>query len=401
MRIRNVNAEKIFICPISIKMSRSMMKRWGLFLLAVLLVSVVLTFMYGYYTIWNVSASDEFFFGVAFGHETVEEAKLLIDKVKNYTNFFVIASWAVSLNETALNEICDYAVQADLKFIVYFDLVSRITYPWHQEWLDTAKERWSDYFLGVYLRDEPGGKQIDLQETFENASDYNDASNRFVNGIASLTSTQDVKSRNIPMFTSDYALYWFDYLAGYDTIFVELGWNHNTPQHIGMGRGAANVQGKDWGVIITWTSYEEPYLGSKAEISQEMLAAYRAGAKYVVMFNYPTYPEDNPYGLLSEDHFTAMEEFWDYVHAYPRGNSGKVDGKVAFVLPKDYGWGLRNVEDKIWGLWAADEKAPLIWGNMNKLISRYGLELDIVYDDNRFNIGEKYSEVYFWNATID
>ena len=185
MWIRNVAAEKIFICPVGIKMSRSMMKRWGLFLLVILLVSVVLTFMYGYYTIWNVSASDEFFFGVAFGHETVEEAKLLIDKVKKYTNFFVIASWAVSLNETALNEICDYAVQADLKFMVYFDLVSRITYPWHQEWLDTAKERWGDYFIGVYLRDEPGGKQIDLQETFENASDYTDASNRFVNGIAS------------------------------------------------------------------------------------------------------------------------------------------------------------------------------------------------------------------------
>jgi len=366
-----------------------------------LLVSVVLTFMYGYYTIWNAVASDEFFFGVAFGHETVEEAKLLIDKVKGYTNLFVIASWAVSLNETALNEICDYAVQADLKFMVYFDLVSRITYPWHQEWLDTAKERWGDYFLGVYLRDEPGGRQLDYQESFENASDYSDASNRFVNGIASLTGTQDVKRRNIPMFTSDYALYWFDYLAGYDTIFVELGWNHNTTQHIGMGRGAANVQGKDWGVIITWTYYKEPYLASGPEIYQEMVTAYRAGAKYVVMFNYPTYPEENPYGLLSEKHFAAMKQFWDYIHTYPRGNYGKVDAKAAFVLPKDYGWGLRNVEDKIWGLWTADEKAPLIWENMNKLISKYGLELDIVYDDGRFNIGEKYSQVYFWNAPID
>ncbi len=133
--------------------------------------------------------------------------------MKNYTNLFVIASWALSINKTALNEVCDYSVKANLKFIVYFDLVSRVTYPWHQEWLDMAKDRWGDKFLGVYLRDEPGGRQIDLQESFDNASDYGDALNRFVNEIASLGSTQDVKKRTIPMFTSDYALYWFDYLA--------------------------------------------------------------------------------------------------------------------------------------------------------------------------------------------
>jgi hypothetical protein len=62
---------------------------------------------------------------------------------------------------------------------------------------------------------------------------------------------------------------------------------------------------------------------------------------------------------------------------------------------------MRNVDDKIWGLWPADEKAPLIWENMNKLITRYDLELDIIYDDARFNYKEKYSKIYFWNATIN
>ena len=376
------------------------MKRWGLLLLAILILAVGLTFTYGYYRIWSSADSDEFFFGVSFGLEKVEEAKLLVDKVKDYTNLFVIASWAISINETALNEICDYAAQADLNFIVYFDLVSRVTYPWHQEWLDTAKARWGDKFLGVYLRDEPGGRQIDQQESFENASDYEDAANRFVNEIASMGSTQDVKQRNLPMFTSDYALYWFDYLAGYDTVFVELGWNHNSLQHIALGRGAANVQGKDWGAIITWTYNDPPYLANSSEVYSEMVTAYRAGAKYVVMFNYPRYPDDNPYGLLDEKHFAAIQDFWNYVHEFPRGGHGEGGGQVAFVLPKDYGWGLRNVEDNIWGLWSADAKAPLIWGNMNKLIDRYGLELDIVYDDGRFSVGEKYFKVYYWNATI-
>ena len=62
---------------------------------------------------------------------------------------------------------------------------------------------------------------------------------------------------------------------------------------------------------------------------------------------------------------------------------------------------MRRVEDNIWGLWPADEKAPLILENMNKLITKYGLKLDIVYDDARFNLAEKYSKVYFWNATIE
>jgi hypothetical protein len=377
-----------------------MMKGLGQFLLAVLLVSVSLTFMCGYYRVWE-APDYEFFFGVSFGLETVEDAKLLVDKVKDYTNLFVIASWALSINETALNEVCDYVVQADLKFMVYFDLVSRVTYPWHQEWLDTAKDRWGDKFLGVYLRDEPGGRQIDLQESFDNASDFIAASNCFVNQIASLDSTQDVKKRNISMFTSDYALYWFDFLAGYDTVFVELGWNHPTLQHIAMGRGAANVQEKDWGAIITWTDYEEPYLANSTEVYNEMLTAYSGGAKYVVMFNYPRYPETNPYGLLNENHFEAMKQFWVYIHTFPRGVYTKVNGRVAFVFPRDYGWGMRNAKDNIWGLWSADEKALLIWENMNKLIDRYGLKLDIVYDDSRFNVGEKYSTVYFWNATIN
>ena len=93
------------------------------------------------------------------------------------------------------------------------------------------------------------------------------------------------------MFTSNYALYWFDYLVGYDTVFVDLGWNHNTSLHIALGRGAANLQGKDWGAIITWTDYEPPYLANRTEICSEMLIAYSAGAKYVVMFTYPRYPE--------------------------------------------------------------------------------------------------------------
>jgi hypothetical protein len=385
---------------------RTVMKRIAVLLLAILLLSVALSYLAVYYS-WKTSINNEFFFGVSFGQETTEEAKVLIDKVKDYTNLFWVGSWSITTNETALNEVCDYAAKAGLNFIVFFSFVSRIIYPWHQTWLDTAKERWGDRFLGAYLFDEPGGKQIDtggwnenMVQVFENASDYSDAANLFVDSISSINSTTDVKKRGIPVFTSDYALYWFDYLAGYDTVFVELGWNHSATQNIALGRGAANVQGKEWGAIVIWTYPNPPYLASGPEILEEMLAAYRAGAKYVLVFNYPIYPEENPYGILTEQHFAAMQQFWAYTQNHPEQH-GTALGQVAFVLPKDYGWGMRNVEDKIWGLWSSDEKAPLIWGNMNKLIAKYGLKLDIIYDDVRFNYEEKYSEVYFWNSTIN
>ena len=164
------------------------------------------------------------------------------------------------------------------------------------------------------------------------------------------------------------------------------------------------MQEKDWGAIIVWTYYEPPYLGNASEIYQDMTLAYRAGAKYVVVFNYPTYPETNPYGILSEEHFEAMRQFWNYVKANPRENYGRMSGEVALVLPKDYGWGMRRNEyitqDRIWGLWPEDEKATLILDNANKLLSGYGLSLDIIYDDSRFDYKGDYAKVYFWNSTI-
>jgi len=373
-------------------------------LLIVIVTIAILAIIYSQNASWEANVeADEFYFGVSCGGQTAQEAKDLIDKVKNYTNFFIIASYDLSTNETAINQVCDHAAQADLKFIVYFDFISRIAYPWHQTWLDTAQERWGDNFLGIYLRDEPGGHQIDEQEPIKNASNYSDAANRFINNITLSNSMTDAKNKSIPTFTADYALYWWDYLAGYDTVFVELGWSLNSNQQIALCRGAANMQSKDWGAIIVWTYFEPTYLRSVKEIYDEMVLAYCSRAKYVTVFNYPTYPEDNPFGILSEETFEAMEQFWSYFNANPRGNSGIVNGEVALVLPKDYGWGMRRNEyitqDSIWGLWPEDEKASLILENANILLSEYGLKLDIIYEDAKFDYNANYSKVYLWNNT--
>jgi hypothetical protein len=134
-----------------------------------------------------------------------------------------------------------------------------------------------------------------------------------------------------------------------------------------------------------------------------MVEAYRGGAKYVLVFNYPKYPQDNPFGILSENHFAALQRFWQYVHAYSRANVGQVDAQAVLVLPQDYGWGMRRsnyiVQDKIWGLWFEDDKAPMVLDSVNKLDAKLVLRLDINYEDVKFNYTGKFSLVYFWNST--
>lgn len=236
-------------------------------------------------TVNSTQTKDEkFYFGVTFGGNSTDEAKRLIDEVKDYTSLFIVDNWDVTMHEEQLNEICDYAVNSGLHIMVYFNFIfinsTRYTdlfdeynlVPFHITWLNTSRQRWGDKFLGIYLYDEPGGKQIDdgyytgnattrtgaNVTTFRGVANYSDAANRYVRSVGRSGSLQRLVNSSypysianstygkMPIFTADNALYWFDYLAGYDTIFAEFGWNHNQAQHIALCRGAANVQGKQW-----------------------------------------------------------------------------------------------------------------------------------------------------------
>lgn len=368
------------------------------------------------------------YFGVSFCGNTTAEAKLLIDRTRDYTNLFVLQSGPISKNETATNIICDYAVDAGLDFIVFFGWFDPAC-PWQIPWLNFAKERWGDRFLGVYLFDEPGGIQTDynwtyifhhikevdpefyqtieeyIQESFNQTvtRDYEEVKERYIYYILVHMRLEELINRSITSFTSDYALYWFDYLAGYDTIFVELGWNHNAQKHIALCRGAANVQQKDWGAIIVWKDRDrenekEGIYKTGPEMLEDMRLAYEAGAKYVIIFNYPTNYTANIYGILTDEHFTAMQQFWDYMQHHPE-EYGKTTGQAALVLPENYGWGMRHLDDRIWGYWGPDEKSPQIWELCHDLLDQYGLALDIVYDDPNFPIADMYQEIYYWNYT--
>ena len=368
------------------------------------------------------------YFGVSFCGNTAAEAKLLIDKTKDYTNLFVLQSGPISKNETAINIVCDYAVDAGLDFIVFFGWFDTDC-PWQIPWLEYATNRWGDRFLGLYLFDEPGGIQTDynwtyafhhikevdpefyqtieeyIQETVNQTvtRDYDEVKKRYVNYVLTHMRLDELINRSITSFTSDYALYWFDYLAGYDTIFVELGWNHDTQKHIALCRGAATVQQKDWGTIIVWnelnrTSKNTGDYKTGPEMLDDMHISYEAGANYIIIFNYPTDPPGNPYGILTDEHFEAMQQFWNYMQQHPE-NYGKTEAQAALVLPNNYGWGMRKPDDKIWGYWGPDDLSPQIWELSQDLLDQYGLALDIVYDDPDFPIADIYQEIYYWNYT--
>ena len=64
----------------------------------------------------------EFFVGVeyAIANHSVEDCKALVDRVKNFTNLFVIDSLGITLDRNNLNEVCDHVYNAGLYFIVFF-----------------------------------------------------------------------------------------------------------------------------------------------------------------------------------------------------------------------------------------------------------------------------------------
>ena len=132
-----------------------------------------------------VAAKKPFYVGVTFGGDSIADAEQLIDKVKDYTNLFILASGSLMQNITATEQIGDYAVNAGLNIILYYgksgDPATCVSL------LNLAKARWGSHFLGLYYQDEPGGNMLDSQVSF-NAD----------NNVANVTTNNEN-----PFFTKD------------------------------------------------------------------------------------------------------------------------------------------------------------------------------------------------------
>lgn len=383
-----------------------MFKRKLSLLLALLLIVIVAVALLVAINLSYETPRREFYVGVEIAYgDQASDVIALVDRVKDFTNLFVIGSVELTFNRTALDEACDYIYQSKLNFIVMFTSSSmynestgfsdryRIF-----EWMRDAQDKYGEQFLGIYRYDEPGGHQIDGGPSMliENASSYEEVSRSYVGNLSSIVNFYLNYAPQV--VTSDYGLYWFDYKASYSSVFAEFVWNESRQRHIAMGRGAATAFNKDWGVIVTWKYDAPPYLESGDELYDDLVLAYSAGAKYAVVFSYPVI---GPYGTLTEEHFEALEKFWQTLQSNP-ASFGTNKPEAAYILPRDYGFGLRRPDDRIWGIFPPDELSPKIYNDVNLLLERYGARLDILYDEPEViePLLSNYRAVYYYYQTI-
>jgi hypothetical protein len=336
----------------------------------------------------------------AYGDEP-SQVKALVDKVKDYTNLFVLGSVELLANETALTEACDYIYDAHLNFIVQFRRLDGYNYT-ITDWIQTAHQRYGDLFLGIYRYDEPGGNQVDngpaqlINSTvYTPGMTYADMAQSYVGNLSVFPCYYlDYTPK---MFTSDYALYWFGYKADYTTIFAEFVGNQSRKLHIALCRGAAEAFGKDWGAVVTWKYDQAPYLESGDELYNDLALAYSAGAKYALVFSYPDITD---FGILAEEHFDALRRFWNTMHSNP-ASFGTNNPEAVYVVPADYGFGFRRPDDTIWGLFPPDEYSAKIFNDTETLTTKYGARLNILYDEPQTApLLANYTNVYYWNQTI-
>jgi hypothetical protein len=130
--------------------------------------------------------------------------------------------------------------------------------------------------------------------------------------------------------------------------------------------------------------------------------AYSSGAKYAVVFSFPTYPDNNQYGILQDKHFEALQKFWNTLHSN-LASFGSNKPEAVYIVPKDYGFGFRSPNDTNWGVFPADALSQKIFEDTNNTLpAKYGSRFDILYDEPEI-IGpllKNYTAVFYWNQTI-
>ncbi|MEJ2240711.1 MAG: hypothetical protein P8Y18_01005 [Candidatus Bathyarchaeota archaeon] len=369
--------------------------------LSLFLIIIIIFSINSYFFTNKESDKPELYVGVSVAHYNLEEIIEIVDKIQSYTNLFVVGSTGITYDVSKLDPVCTYLYEKGFFFLIYMHPTDNInSLEVQRQWVEKAKKLWGQQFIGLYAFDEPGGRQVDNDQyvVIEEAGDnYTDTAEKYVTELSNILyhiTNEPIEAGDLPLFTSDYALYWFDYQAGYDTVFAEFGWNYSRQLNVAFCRGAATVQNKDWGAIMTWTYNHPPYIESGQELYDDLVLAYENGAKYILVFDSN---EDYTQGILKEEHLDALKKFSEYSKENPQSNF--IEKRVAYVLPKGYAYGFRGPKDKIWGFWEADSLSYEVSMERGGLLEQYGKRLDVIYYDN-LNLDETYITYIFWNGTI-
>lgn len=376
--------------------------------ITILLVAVIISSIFLVNSLFSQPLPNrQFYVGVEYAYaDDAAQLKALVDKVASYTNLFVVGSLGISFNRTVLDESCDYITQAGLNFIVLFTGIDQYTnWPDDYEitnWMVDARQKYGEKFLGIYKIDEPGGNQIDNgpSQIINTTTTYAETSQSYVGYLSQMINYYYPYTPRV--FTADFALNWFDYKANYTSVFGEFVGNESRQRIVAQNRGAATAFQKDWGVIINWKYNQPPhYLESGVELYDDLALAYSAGAKYSIVFSYPNLT-GTTYGILEEEHLSALKKFWANLLSNPYG-LGDNHPEAAYVVPKDYGFGFRSVDDRIWGLFSSDSLSEKIYYDVQTLTNWYGAKFDILYDEPEViaPLLSGYSRVFYWNQTID
>lgn len=387
--------------------------------LAALLVFLLLVTAIGVHLFFLKSGSSpDAFIGVDVGYGDATAVYNITDAVTGYANLIIIGSLEVTSNTTTLTNVCDYLYQKGFYFIVYVGFAKEGVFPPQGPdplFFQMAENRWGSKFLGAYMFDEPGGKQLDLPKNSPDrpsptANSYSDAAVHFILDVGSYLSLYKEVYYGVPqmnLFTSDYALYWFDYLSGYNVVFSELLGGQTDQLAISLNRGAARCQNEDWGAILTFSPSNDssshiPAFENVTQFYNEMILAWQNNAKYIIVFDSPgaNHTATTPDGILTNEHLNAMKNFWTYAQDHKRPQTDPA--QTAYVLPRDYGYEFSGSSGTIWGVFPPDNLSATIWTDTNNLLANYGMKLDIVYETRTDNIPIylPYKTLIFWNGTI-
>ncbi len=353
-----------------------------------------------------VSTQEEnppFFFGVDVAYDNITATKEMADAIRPYSNLIIIGcSYDVDFrNLTRLGDLfdlCRYLYDRGFYFMIFENLQPPAEVVEHVR-------QYGDRFLGFYAYDEMGGRQLDQASNnphFNESENYRTAADFYVNRLNGwLFNNSENFAFTRPfsyptefrLFTSDYALYWYDFKGGYDVVLTQIAWNYSRQLNMALCRGGATAQNKDWGTIICWKYTDEPYVESPQDLYDDLLMSYTNGAKYIVVFDTdPNWTRS----ILSEEHFSVMRQFWEYTQSHPRNENPAAE--VAYVLPEGYGYGFRGPEDRIWGIWNADMTSFMLSISVNIMLEKYGSNVDIIYEDAlQTGNTSMYRELIYWN----